>query len=341
MSDCPRCFHELERLQTEGGVSWQCPDCGGLLATLPFLRRRLSVEAANRIWQTAREAEPGSSPRQCPFCGKDMVRVRSEFNGRDIELDACLPCQAFWFDRGEIESLPEAPPPPPAETEPEISPEAKEKLVTVQMQMIQERMEMDSSLGMSTDDETTGLPSPELFPWATLLVCALSIAAWVTAPRMTCGSHFSSHSDRDYWLLLLVLGRESWVLGRSAEEELGGVRLLALWAASAIAAGIAHLAAGGELVRLGLSLAMEALLGVLVWLAQAFPGAHAAGGWRRGLFSRYPSRFWIPLPVFAAMWGVLCLFVPSMLNIEAPGTLVAMLAAAAVGFAFHRFVGRR
>lgn len=338
MSDCPRCFHELERLQTAGGVSWQCPDCGGLLATLPFLRRRLSVEAANRIWQTAREAEPGSSPRQCPFCGKDMVRVQSEFNGRTIELDACLPCQAFWFDRGEIESLPEAPPPPPAETEPELSDEAREKLAVAQMEMIREQADSGRP---DYDGETAGLPSPDTFPWASLLIIAISIVEWTATPRVRGIHESSARVDRAYWLFLIVMVWQFWSLGRVAEAELGGGRMMTLWAVSTFAAGFAHFAAGCETEDIFLPLAMESLFGILVWLALRFPRGRVASNWKpRGQFG--PSvLFWLPLSLVAAMWGVLCLFVPSMLNIEAPGTLVAMLAAAAVGFAFHRFVGRR
>ncbi len=336
MSDCPRCNNKLDRFCADGGVSWQCPECGGLLATLPFLRRRLSVEAANRIWQTARESEPESSSRECPFCGKDMVRVQTEFDGHDIELDACLRCQAFWFDKGELEALPEAPPPPPPETAPELSPETKEKLVAAQMQFIQERAEMDPELGASTDDATSGLPLPESFPWATLFISVVSVVAWVTAPLATCGSY--PRSDRTFWLMLLVLGRQSWVFGRGAEVELGGIRLLALWAASALVAGVVHVVAGEELVLLGLSLAIESHFGILVWLALAFPTARAAS-WGRGVSSMRFSRYWIPLPFFAVMWGLICVFLPLWLNLaNQRGAFPAISAVAAVAFVFHRFV---
>ena len=46
-------------------------------------------------------------------------------------------------------------------------------------------------------------------------------------------------------------------------------------------------------------------------------------------------RFWCPLSLVAALWGAACVFIPSTLNLEAPGSVAATLAAAAVGFRFH------
>ena len=332
MSDCPRCFHELEENRSDGGVSWQCPDCGGLLATLPFLRRRLSVEAANRIWQTAREMEPGSSSRECPFCGKGMVRVRSEFDGHDIELDACLPCQAFWFDRGEIDALPEAPPPPPPEPEPELSDEAREKLAAAQMEMIREQADSGRP---EYDGETAGLPSSNSFSWATLLILVLSVFAWLATPSHSCGLRNTSLEVRDFWLLLIAMVWLVWKLGRSAEEELGGGRLMALWATAILAAGLVHLAAGCHLLFLFLQVSAEAFLAVLVWLMLQFPWARVASSFNRGRYFGSRVLVWLPLPFFVAAWGVLCAFIPSLLSVEGFGALPATLAAAVVGWVFH------
>ena len=328
MPDCPHCFHELEESRI-GGVSWQCPDCGGLLATLPFLRRRLSVEAANRIWQTARESEPGTSPRECPFCGKEMVRVRSEFNGRDIELDACLPCQAFWFDHGEIEALPEAPPPPPPEPEPELSEETREKIAAVKMAMIRAQADCETP---DHDGETAGLPSPDAFPWATLLILVLFIVEWLATPRVR---HSHESMARAHWCFLIVLVWQFWPLGSAAEAELGGGGLLTLWAVSTLAAGIVHFVAGSDTSSLFLPLAMESLLGVLVWLALRFPWGRIASSCNRGRYGPL-VRFWCPISLVATLWGAACVFIPSTLNIEAPGSVAATLAAAAVGFCTRR-----
>ncbi len=330
MSDCPRCFHELEENRSDGGVSWQCPDCGGLLATLPFLRRRLSVEAANRIWQTARESEPGSSSRECPFCGKDMVRVRSEFDGHDIELDACLPCQAFWFDRGEIDALPEAPPPPPSEPEPELSDEAREKLAAAQMRLIQERAESDPSLGESSGEETIGLPSPNGLPWATWLILLVSVGAWI-------GEEFGSSSrDRGFWILLIFLIGDMWNFSPAVEAEIGGWRLLGMWAVSAALAGAIHWNAGCEAATFPL-VAFEAMATVVVWLSLRFPTARVVC--RDSRWLRWTT--WIPLPFHALCRIILCLLLPFRLDLDGrTGSPLAVGCVAAVGVAFH-FAGRR
>ena len=332
MPDCPHCFHELEESRS-GGVSWQCPDCGGLLATLPFLRRRLSVEAANRIWQTARESEPGTSPRQCPFCEKDMVRIHSEFDGRDIELDACLPCQAFWFDRGEIEALPEAPPPPPPEPEPELSEETREKVAAVKMAMIRAQADCETP---DHDGETAGLPFPDAFPWATLLILVLFIVEWLATPRVRVHHDSNSRVDRAFWCFLIVLVWQFWPLGSAAEAELGGGGLLTLWAVSTLVAAVVHFVAGCDTSSLFLPLAMESLLGILVWLALRFPWGRIASSINRNRYGPL-VRFWCPLSLVATLWGVACVCLPSMLNLEAPGSVAATLAAAGVGFCTRRF----
>ena len=337
MPDCPHCFHELEENRSDGGVSWQCPDCGGLLATLPFLRRRLSVEAANSIWQTAREMEPGSSSRECPFCGKGMVRVRSEFEGHDIELDACLPCQAFWFDRGEIDALPEAPPPPPPEPEPELSDEAREKLATVKMEMIRAQADCGSP---SHDGETAGLPSPNTFPWATLLILVLFILEWMATPPVRVSHESRSRLASEFWFFLIVMVWQFWPLGRVAEAELGG-RLMTLWAVSTFAAGVVHFAAGCDTTFLFLPLALESLLGILVWLAMRFPWGRVASNWKPRLQFGPPVLVWLPLSLVSTIWGILCVYIPStLLKGEASGVVAATLAAAAVGVVFHVILRR-
>lgn len=266
-----------------------------------------------------------------------MVRVRSEFGGRDIELDACLPCQAFWFDRGEIEALPEAPPPPPPEPEPELSEETREKIAAVKMEMIRAQADCGTP---SHDGETAGLPSPNTFPWATLLILALFIGEWMVTPRVRYSHESVSRVEREYWIFLIIMVWQFWPLGRAAEAELGGGRLMTLWAVSTFAAGIVHFAAGCDATFLFLPLALESLLGILVWLALRFPWGRVASNWKpRGQFGP-PVRFWLPLSLVSTLWGILCVLIPSTLNLEASGVVVATLAAAAVGFAFH-FSGRR
>jgi Zn-finger nucleic acid-binding protein len=46
-------------------------------------------------------ASSGESRLICPICGIEMIAV--ERSG--IELDSCISCRGFWFDRGELDLL--------------------------------------------------------------------------------------------------------------------------------------------------------------------------------------------------------------------------------------------
>ena len=171
-------------------------------------------------------------------------------------------------------------------------------------------------------------------------ILALFIVEWMVTPRVRYSHESVSRVEREYWLFLIIMVWQFWPLGRAAEAELGGGRLMTLWAVSTFAAGVVHFAAGCDTTFLFLPLALESLLGILVWLALRFPWGRVASSFNREGFGPR-VRFWLPLSLVSTMWGILCVLIPSTLNLEASGVVAATLVAAAVGFAFHFGTRRR
>ena len=143
MYRCPRCRTGLTLEKEPTGLAFTCPRGHGDALTVPVLRKRLARTTVNTLWQTARTARRRSTVR-CPSCENTTAPVPlpraavrspasppdaptdaegttadaeaptpSEAAGTDdVVVDACALCQVVWFDTGELEALPPAPPEP-------------------------------------------------------------------------------------------------------------------------------------------------------------------------------------------------------------------------------------
>ena len=118
---CPDCREWLVPQEYEGLYVWQCAYCSGILVEgekLPriFARREKGFsERIIRLAEILRESyrkKKGygnmqftvSHPRQCPKCGKSMLR-RFYSYAYNVEVDICQPCSLTWFDADELELL--------------------------------------------------------------------------------------------------------------------------------------------------------------------------------------------------------------------------------------------
>lgn len=63
----------------------------------------------NNLWQSARKSHAsGRRGFGCPFCDLPMSPVTHllpDGGEGEVEIDACLPCTALWFDGSELEKM--------------------------------------------------------------------------------------------------------------------------------------------------------------------------------------------------------------------------------------------
>jgi Zn-finger nucleic acid-binding protein len=115
---CPRC-HATLVLQSQGDLDlWACPNGHGLAFTLTEAYGRVQDDEIRALWAASDGADVGATA--CPFCTRPMrvvtIGVDSDeaFEGEPgdgpdearVTLDVCREDQVFWFDPGELESLP-------------------------------------------------------------------------------------------------------------------------------------------------------------------------------------------------------------------------------------------
>lgn len=366
MNDCPRCREELARVAEAGGVSWRCGRCGGRFATLPFLRRHLSPDAVNRVWQDARGLEPGPDAARCPSCGGAMVRLRADGagGGPGPMLDVCRACQAVWFDRDEFDALPPRPPEPePAPDAPRpgegISMEARERLFRLEAARIErEANEADEPLSgwqrvawlLGLPVKTAG-PRARRVPWATLAVAALTtvVSVWgwsdpevfdllsLVPSRVgeTFGVSLLSSTMLHGGVLHLALNLYALLLfGALVEESLGWRRHLALYLLAGLAGGILHVALDprGDVPCVGAS---GCIAGVLAYSALAFPDVRLRVFDLR-LVLLLPKGIRFSARTFFWLWLALqLLLVRGQVRGGGDVSALAHLGGAAVGWAFH------
>lgn len=142
MKKCEQCNISLEKVATKHGIYWHCNSCGGMVASIGFLRQHLPDFIVNQIWQKARNIDtPGL--KTCPSCGKKMFPILSKVGNISDTLDVCKTCQLVWFDKGEYDVYPQ-------KTREKtiydyLSPEDREKLALAQMEQDRELMEMQNN----------------------------------------------------------------------------------------------------------------------------------------------------------------------------------------------------
>ena len=104
MPTCPICGKPLETVRQRERLFYPCRSCDGKAITLSQLRHVLGDNVATKILRLLKLSR-SSSERCCPFCDKSMLRLATQ--EPPLELDACRPCSAVWFDKPTYESLPQ------------------------------------------------------------------------------------------------------------------------------------------------------------------------------------------------------------------------------------------
>ena len=85
---------------------WKCAGCTSAAATFAVAESRCESRLYRKFFERARSAPLGA--RRCPSCARSMHLVSSADSQPVVELDLCWGCRLFWFDPGELESLPAA-----------------------------------------------------------------------------------------------------------------------------------------------------------------------------------------------------------------------------------------
>lgn len=105
MFTCPTCKIQLDKIKGSSGVLWCCSSCKGRTSTVSLLRKNISSEVVNELWQAARSGNY-EGKRPCPSCYKPMAEIPVKGVHKTEYLDICTSCQFLWFDYKEFEALP-------------------------------------------------------------------------------------------------------------------------------------------------------------------------------------------------------------------------------------------
>lgn len=283
MFQCVRCSGvELNRSKRGDNVLWECQRCHGKLMGIGVLRKLIPKPLFNQIWHSATDL-PRPGVLHCPGCNQRMLSFSISMEGQTVNLDACRTCYMVWFDDQEFESLPSLPPPK------EFSPQAKEAIALLEVDLMRERAEQEKD----TIDDIDPVADRS---WVTLGVIGVASLAsiyaiiskqeWirefalVPAQSLRYGgvtfvTSFFLHANFNHLLgnmfFLLILG------GR-VENYMGHLRYTLLLAVAAIAGGLVEVAfwPQSEIPLIGASGGISA---VLVFYVLSFPYA------------------WIPMPI--------------------------------------------
>ena len=320
---CPNCESRLSRSVGEQGVIWTCPSCRGHAVGLALLRRLVERHEINCLWQAARHNKtPGL--RCCPACENPMVEISARPEPGSFKLDVCVPCEFFWFDTHEFESMPVA--------EPELSEDeaksarplpqaAREAIALAEMERIREQTQgeefgseppdewwkfIPGLLGLPIEYENNGLHQ---LPWATWGLAALTILISLFAFQdLREAVNSFGFISNDMWRLggltmvssfflhvsiLHLLGNMYFLLvfGDNVEDYLGRHRFLWLILCSALVGDLFHAIADphGQIPCVGAS---GGIAGIIVFYALEFPHA------RLGFLMWW---HWLKMPAYFAL----------------------------------------
>lgn len=356
---CPNCHGRLARTQNELGVYWVCPECGGRAVNLAVLRKAVAGEFVSRVWGLARDGI-GTPGRRCPTCDLPMLEVAVSPAEDSLKLDVCRRCQFVWFDPGELESAPPAPPQPrkPDEFDDSKLPQAaREAIAMYQVQKIAEQAQAGGQLSDAPDAAWKAVPAVfglpveaeteplQHRPWLTWLVAGAIalVSIWAFSQGESIVNEFGlvpadpwRHSGAtlltSFFLhggILHLVGNLYFLLifGDNVEDFLGRWRFLLLLFLATVTGDLLHVLADphADTPCIGAS---GGISGVIAFYALQFPRA------RLGFFVRF---YWINVPAWAALVGWLLLQgwhayqqVAGFSNISA----LAHLGGALVGFLF-------
>jgi Zn-finger nucleic acid-binding protein len=138
---CPKCLQPLEKTTTAHGIFWSCASCGGKALGVDVLRRTFVRDQINEVWRRARERE-GSRGRACPSCSNAMIEVAATTEPQP-RIDVCRLCHFLWFDHDELTHFTLLTP-PPEPVKQELSPEAREQLALIKVQILADRAQKDA-----------------------------------------------------------------------------------------------------------------------------------------------------------------------------------------------------
>ena len=108
---CPRCHCDLSKISHQNKIFiFSCPICHGQALTMSGLRSLGVDENDTRsIWSAALNGNWGKE-LPCPECGNLMHVVKIDDGQSVFYIDICTKCHILWFDFGELEKIPLAPP---------------------------------------------------------------------------------------------------------------------------------------------------------------------------------------------------------------------------------------
>ncbi len=312
MYRCPRCRTGLTLEKEPTGLAFTCPRGHGDALTVPVLRKRLARTTVNTLWQTARTARQRSTVR-CPSCEHTTAPVplpraavrrpasppdapadaeapttSGAVAADDVVVDACALCQVVWFDAGELEALPPAPP-EPDDVPPELAPaRARGRSLLTRRELL--------------EDDAAWTRTPWLVYALTVLVLLASVEDWFrpSPPVALPGTHLPA-TDRAFrpnewtrdggatWvtsffptslrrrsgggLFVAILGL--YTAGIAIERLRGRLALAALLLAGNVAACLTYLLASPS-SDIPLRGTTSGLTAAVTWLALARPHARLA-----------------------------------------------------------------
>lgn len=193
---CPRCKQTLEKRLSPKGSFFECPACRGRAINWSVTRSRIQKEAANRIWQKAREGGPSAAA--CPACGYSMRLVALGDANDSLELDVCMRCLLVWFDREELERLPARPQAPASNHE--LPLKAREAIALMELEKLRLREETEVVSDSLPEDPflwpplilgypvEIDAPSVRSLPWITWGLVATCVVVFLLTWHDTLGS---------------------------------------------------------------------------------------------------------------------------------------------------------
>jgi len=317
MPGCPICSTPLKTVRQRGGLFYLCPSCHGRAVTLPQIRRVAGDGFATGLMRQI-NANSTFGSRPCPFCTRQM-RVFSA-NNPTMELDACKPCGAVWFDPQEFETVPEGAPASVGELHLR-SAEAygRYRLETLSNADASQDLPdetwkwIPAFFGFPVEAETDSLRRLPWFTWSLAVVIALvSLAAFHNLEAVVERFGFiPAEAWRFGGLTLLtsfmlhagvfhLIGNLYFLLifGDNVEDFLGRLRYGLLILVATVAGDVVHLLADptSTMPCVGAS---GGISGIIVFYALQYPRA------RLGFMFRYFVYFrWLQIPA----WGALVLW---------------------------------
>lgn len=350
MADCPTCGAPLQTTRQREGLFYLCPQCHGRAVTFPQIRRVAGDRFVTGLIRQVNR-NPTLASKTCPFCQRTMRLFHSETP--PLELDACKPCGAVWFDAQEFETVPEG----AVESVHELHLRGLESLAKHRLEQLQEQQSADQApdegwkwvpaiFGFPVESNANVLRRYPFLTWGLgIFIFLISIWAFTDLEAVVANFGFVPARAWRYGGLTFLssfflhggifhlVGNLYFLLifGDNVEDFLGRIRYSLLILAATLTGDVIHLLAdpSSNTPCIGAS---GGISGIIVFYALQFPKA------RLGFMFRYFLYFrWLQIPAWAALalWLVLQLFgVVDQMNGLSNVAATAHLGGAGAGFCF-------